>query len=65
MLREESIPTIIHSLKKVLTYDFREVFCAHAGYIKDGRTALQRKLDYLLALQEEIIALYEKGMTPK
>jgi len=65
MLREESLPTIIHSLKKVLTYDFHEVFCAHAGYIKDGRAALQRKLAYLLEIQEKIIHLYEKGMTPK
>ncbi len=31
VLREESIPTIIESLKKVLTYDFEDVFCCHAG----------------------------------
>jgi endoribonuclease LACTB2 len=65
VLREESIPTIIHSLKKVLTYDFENVFCCHAGFLEDGRAALQRKLDYLLDLQGRIIKLYEEGFVPK
>ena len=63
-LREESIPTIIDSLQRVLTYEFGEVFCCHAGYLKDGRAALQRKLDYLLELQGKIIKLYEDGLAP-
>jgi len=63
-LREESIPTIIDSLQRVLTYEFGEVFCCHAGYLKDGRVALQRKLDYLLDLQGKIIKLYEDGFSP-
>lgn len=61
VLREESIPEIIHSLQKVLTYDFGEVFCNHAGYLKDGRLALQRKLDYLLHIQEEVLYMYSEG----
>ncbi|MDQ0214013.1 glyoxylase-like metal-dependent hydrolase (beta-lactamase superfamily II) [Oikeobacillus pervagus] len=64
VLREESIPTIIQSLKKVLTYDFGDVFCCHAGYLEDGRASLQKKLDYLLELQGEIIKLYEDGVSP-
>jgi endoribonuclease LACTB2 len=64
ILREESIPTIIESLQRVLTYDFGEVFCCHAGYLKDGRSALQRKLDYLLDLQGKIIKLYDDGLSP-
>lgn len=63
-LREENIPTIINSLKKVLTYNFEDVFCCHAGLLKDGRAALQRKLNYLLDLQEKIIKLYEEGNSP-
>jgi endoribonuclease LACTB2 len=62
-LREESIPTIMDSLKKVLTYDFGDVFCCHAGYLKDGRAAIQSKLDYLIELQEKIIKLYEDGLS--
>lgn len=64
-LREENIPTIIHSLKNVLTYDFEDVFCCHAGFLEDGQAALQRKLDYLLELQGKIIKLYEGGLVPK
>ncbi|WP_342430307.1 MBL fold metallo-hydrolase [Neobacillus sp. FSL H8-0543] len=64
VLREESIPTIIESLKRVLTYEFEEVFCCHAGYLKDGRAALQRKLEHLLDLQGKIIKHYEDGMSP-
>lgn len=63
VLREENIPTIIESLKKILTYNFDDVFCSHAGYLKDGRTALKRKLDYLLDVQGEVIKLYDEGKT--
>lgn len=65
ILREEDIPAIIASLRHVLTYDFGDVFCAHAGYLPNGREALRRKLDYLLELQDIIIDLYENGTPPK
>lgn len=65
VLREESVPAIIESLKRVLTYDFGDVFCSHAGYLEEGRTALKRKLEYLLDLQGKIIELHEKGLPPK
>ncbi|MFB4167064.1 MBL fold metallo-hydrolase [Virgibacillus sp. JSM 102003] len=64
VLREENIPTIIESLKRVLSYDFEDVYCSHAGYLEDGRAALQRKLEYLLELQGKIIKLYEGGLSP-
>ncbi|HWL25921.1 MAG TPA: MBL fold metallo-hydrolase [Ureibacillus sp.] len=65
LLSNESIPTIIDSLKRVLTYDFHEVFCQHAGFVKDGRNSLQRKVDYLTSVQEEVISLNSKGYTAK
>src|SRR5690625_1448381 len=46
VLREEDIPSIIHSLEHVLTYEFGELYCCHAGYVKDGRQALMNKLEY-------------------
>lgn len=61
LLAEESIPEIIHSLERVLTYDFQDVFCCHAGFLKDGRTALERKRDYLLSIQHEVLTLFEEG----
>ncbi len=63
ILREESIPTIMSSIRKVLTYDFEEVFCCHRGYVKDGRQLFEIKLDYLENLSGEIIHLYEQGNT--
>ncbi|HLR51464.1 MAG TPA: MBL fold metallo-hydrolase [Candidatus Avamphibacillus sp.] len=65
ILREESIPTIIDSLQKVLTYDFGDVFCSHAGYLKNGREALKRKLDYLLNIQGETLRMYDEGKPPE
>ncbi|MGN7387988.1 MBL fold metallo-hydrolase [Sporosarcina sp. SAFN-015] len=61
ILRDESIPTIINSIEKTLQYDFGEMFCCHAGYVKDGRMALQKKLAYLQELREETLSLREKG----
>ncbi|MGJ7913464.1 MBL fold metallo-hydrolase [Neobacillus sp. LXY-1] len=65
ILREESIPDIIESLKRILTFDFEDVFCCHAGYLNDGRTALKGKLEYLLDLQGEIVKLNDEGKTPE
>jgi endoribonuclease LACTB2 len=64
VLREESIPDIIESLKQILTCDFEEVFCSHAGYLNNGREALQRKLNYLLELQGTITKQFNDGKTP-
>lgn len=62
VLREESIPTIIQSLEHVLTYDFDEVFCNHAGYVQQGRAALQKKLDYLYELTDKVHILQREGL---
>ena len=62
VLREENVPTIIASLERVLTYDFDEVFCCHAGYVKECRQALKRKLEYLLDLQGNVQALRDQGL---
>lgn len=63
VLREESIPTIIKSLEHVLTYDFDEVFCCHAGYMRHGRAALQKKLDYLYELTGKVHTLQKQGLS--
>lgn len=65
VLRDESIPTIIQSIQKVLTYDFKTMFCCHAGYIRDGKKVLERKLQYLLELEDKVIKLHKEGLMPK
>lgn len=64
VLRDESIPTQISSLQRVLTYDFDDVFCSHAGYLENGRDNLSRKLEHLLELQSKILELHNKGLQP-
>ena len=65
ILREESIPTIIESLQRVLTYDFGDVYCCHAGYLEKGRRHLERKLHYLLEMQQKILQLHAEGKSEK
>lgn len=61
ILREENIPQTIRSIEKVMTYDFGEMFCCHAGYIKDGKRAFQMKLDYLNELTLKVKSLAKEG----
>lgn len=65
VLREESIPTIIRSLEHLLTYDFGEFYCSHAGYIKEGRKSLEKKRDYLIGIQQQVIERYQQGYSPQ
>lgn len=65
ILREESIPTIIDSIEKVLSYDFGELYCCHAGYVKDGRQAFTTKLHYLKELQDNVLLLQKQGYHEK
>lgn len=60
----ESIPIMIASLKKVLTYDFDTYICSHIGIVKEGRKAIKNKLNYLIKMEERVLYLHEKGMSP-
>lgn len=63
MFSFESVPELIQSLETVLTYDFTTYICSHVGMINNGRQAVEEKLSYLRALRDEILFLYEQGMT--
>lgn len=65
MLKNESVPTMMASIRRVLTYDFQEMFCCHAGYVKNGREMLEKKLIYLEELTGEIQELHKKGFNEK
>lgn len=64
-LRGESIPTILTSIEKVLTADFAEMFCCHAGYVKDGRRILMKKKNNLEELIGTVLDFHQKGMQTK
>lgn len=63
ILREESIPTLLSSIRLVLSHDFQALYCGHAGYIANGKAMLQKKLDHLENLSGEILLLHGKGMS--
>lgn len=65
VLREESVPTIIRSIEHLLTFDFDEMFCSHAGFLKDGRKCLENKRDYLMGIQQQVIEAYQDGLSPQ
>ncbi|WP_076756946.1 MBL fold metallo-hydrolase [Edaphobacillus lindanitolerans] len=60
-LREENIPETIRSIRAVLEHDFGEMFCCHAGHVKDGRKALTGKLEFLTSLRENVLRLHGEG----
>ena len=63
ILREESIPQIVKSIETVLALDFGEMYCNHAGYVKDGKRALEAKLYYLKELTEKVQSMAAAGQT--
>lgn len=63
MLSFESVPVIMESIRKVLTYDFADMYCSHAGYVKNGKEMLKKKLVYMENLSGEIIELYKQGLS--
>ncbi|HWI49356.1 MAG TPA: MBL fold metallo-hydrolase [Rummeliibacillus sp.] len=65
IMKSESIPTIIESLERILTYDFGDVFCQHAGMLKDGREMLTQKKHYLEELQHQVLKLHSEGYSNK
>lgn len=64
MMKTESVPLILASLRNLLALPFTSVFCSHAGFLENGRALLEQKLQHLEKLQQAIIDLYEKGQTP-
>lgn len=63
MLSFESVPVIMESIRKVLAYDFSDMYCCHAGYVPNGKMMLQKKLDYMENKSGEILDLYKQGLT--
>lgn len=65
MFAFESLPEMIASLEKVLTYDFDVYICSHAGVIEEGRKAVEHKLSYLRKVQADVRALHKEGFSPR
>lgn len=62
IMKNESIPVIMDSIRTLLSYDFDSMFCCHAGYVENGKEMLKKKLDYLENLCGEVKNLHNKGL---
>ncbi len=63
--KDENIKQLLVTLEKILELDFDTVFCAHAGFVENGKLRLQKKLDYLKNLQLQVNELRLGGMNDK
>ncbi|MEK5231596.1 MBL fold metallo-hydrolase [Lysinibacillus sp. FSL K6-0232] len=61
VLDEENIVHTLASLKKLLNYDFQEVYCCHAGYLADGRKRIVEKITYIEEMEAKVRQLFERG----
>ncbi len=61
----ESVPVLMDSIRKILTYDFSTLFCSHAGVIINGKEHLTEKLRYLENLHWKVKRLHLEGMHAK
>lgn len=62
IMRQENMPLLMASLRKLLQKEFCTIFCGHAGVFEDGFRLIEEKLAYLEELQGSALAMYEKGM---
>ncbi|MEM9052504.1 MAG: MBL fold metallo-hydrolase [Bacteroidota bacterium] len=64
-LKGENIGQQIESTKKILGLDFESLFCAHNPQLKNGKQALQEKLDFLEDFYQKVQSKYDIGKSAK
>ncbi|WP_163832072.1 MBL fold metallo-hydrolase [Spartinivicinus ruber] len=62
---DEDFAKTIESLKRLVTLEFADLFCAHRPIMNQGKQALQQKLAYLLELEDQARYLHRKGHSIK
>lgn len=60
--RNENIPLLMESLRKLLGEGFDTVYCAHAGKIENGHSLVRQKLTHLEDLQDQVLTLFQRGL---
>ncbi|AOV07561.1 MBL fold metallo-hydrolase [Sporosarcina ureilytica] len=61
VLVDENILSTLDSLKKILAYDFEQMYCCHAGLVKNPKAMIHLKIDYLEEMEGKALALSKKG----
>ena len=60
-ISDESIKAEIESIQRILMLEFDVLFCGHNPQLKNGKSKLQEKLNYLEDFTVKVLRLYEKG----
>lgn len=60
--RDEDFAATVASLRRLLRLDFDALLCAHKPRFTGGRRALQAKLDWLLAIEDEVRRHHAAGL---
>lgn len=63
--RADDVAQWMHSLRAILAYDFDLLFCAHAGYVSDGKAAISRKIAYWEEIREKARAMAAQRHSPQ
>ena len=63
--QDECLSLQIESLRVILQYDFKTVFCSHRGVVIEGYRAMEEKLDYLLRFSQQVKELRIRGLSVK
>jgi glyoxylase-like metal-dependent hydrolase (beta-lactamase superfamily II) len=59
---DEDAAEALRSLRALAAYDFGEVFCGHAGYVRRGKEAIRRKIEHLEEVGARARRLGEEGL---
>lgn len=63
MLRsDEHIPTLLNSIRDVLSHEFETILCPHRGVVENGKLKLQEKYDYIVELAGKSQHLHKQGL---
>ncbi len=60
---DEDAYALMDSLRRLLTLDFREIYCQHRGQVTDGRRMVATKLAFLEELAGRVLALHQEGLS--
>jgi len=59
---DEDASVALRSLRSLLAHDFGVVFCGHAGYVREGKEAIRRKVAHLEEVQAKARLLGSEGL---
>lgn len=63
--RDEDFQVTLETLRHLVTLDIDRIFCAHRPLLSGGRSALQRKLEYLIGLENEVRRRHAEGLSAR